>query len=280
VKQIYDLFSLIRVARPVRYVLPWLVLLTLITFAGMSVSAQNTAEICRETARVIEQYEREKGELEQKYYFKRNEASMRQNLEVVEKAVGERRLLKQETIEALAGNIRLTLAKSVGQMTPEERLTLQSEARNLLIRRIQAAAEINIDDLELQMERVEQQLGTRQQRYDAYHCGLVLQQEKERATIPGVINECESYGGTVCGTWTLRGSQLDANWSNGAKAVLTIEKFDNEQVIITRTDTSASFSRGFSARYTGKLAGNSITDGKVTWNDGGRTWSGTWTANW
>lgn len=98
--------------------------------------------------------------------------------------------------------------------------------------------------------------------------------------IPNVIRECEVYNGTVCGTWTLQGNQFQATWDNGAKAVLAVVQFDDQQVVITRGDTSDSFSRNLSATYTGKLSGNQILDGKVTWTQDGRTWSGTWRASW
>lgn len=99
-------------------------------------------------------------------------------------------------------------------------------------------------------------------------------------TIPNVMKECEGVGAMACGTWTRQGNQFQASWENGAKAMLVIEQFDNNQVIITRNDTADSFSKNLSARYTGKLSGNSIVDGKVTWTQNGRTWSGTWSANW
>ena len=94
---------------------------------------------------------------------------------------------------------------------------------------------------------------------------------------PDVINECE---GGFCGTWTRQGNKFNAVWSNGAKATLTIEHFDNKEVIITRNDLGESISKNFSAKYTGKLSGNQILEGKVTYTQNGRTWYGTWTASW
>lgn len=107
-----------------------------------------------------------------------------------------------------------------------------------------------------------------------------LELEKESGSIPNVLTECERYDGEICGKWTRQGNQFHAAWSNGAKATLTITQWDNGQVIITRKDTSDSVSTGFTATYTGKLSGNSIVDGKVTWSKPGREWSGTWKAYW
>jgi len=75
------------------------------------------------------------------------------------------------------------------------------------------------------------------------------------------------------------GNQFEAKWSNGAQAVLTIEKFDSEGVIITRRDSSESVSQNFGAVYTGKISGNSIS-GEVTFTQNGQSWDGTWSATW
>jgi hypothetical protein len=95
-------------------------------------------------------------------------------------------------------------------------------------------------------------------------------------SLPRVIRECETYQGAICGTWTLQGNQFQAAWENGAKAMLTIERFDSGAVVIIRRDTNSDFT----ARYTGQLSGNRIERGTVTWTSQGQSWSGTWTANW
>ena len=111
-------------------------------------------------------------------------------------------------------------------------------------------------------------------RYTVY-----LEPDKEASpiSVPDVIKECESG---CCGTLTRQGNQFKAVWSNGAKATLIIEQFDNNQVILTRNDLAESVSKNFSAKYTGKLSGNQIIEGKVTWTQNGRSWFGTWTASW
>ena len=101
--------------------------------------------------------------------------------------------------------------------------------------------------------------------------------ENGTISVPDVIKECE---GGFCGTWTIEGNKFNAVWNNGAKATLTIAQFDNNKVIINRIDLAQSISQNFYAEYTGKLSGNQILEGKVTYKQNGRTWNGTWTANW
>jgi hypothetical protein len=100
---------------------------------------------------------------------------------------------------------------------------------------------------------------------------------QEEVAIPNVIHESESG---FEGTWTRQGNTFDAVWNNGAKATLTIEKFDGDQVVIKRDDTGASVSHNFKATYTGRLSGNSIVDGKVAYEQNGNKWDGTWSARW
>jgi hypothetical protein len=107
-------------------------------------------------------------------------------------------------------------------------------------------------------------------------------QGESSPTIPSVIHETE---GRAFGTWTLANGQYNAGWSNGAIAVITVERFDSQSVILRRTDSSNSVSRGLTAVYTGRISGtgDSIQNGSVTW-----TWpgvsgypaTGTWNASW
>ena len=113
-----------------------------------------------------------------------------------------------------------------------------------------------------------------ERRYTVY---LDPDKEAKPISVPDAIKECESG---ICGTWTRQGNQFKAVWSNGAKATLIIEQFDNNQIVITRNDLAESVSKNFSAKYTGKLSGNQIIEGKVTWTQNGRSWFGTWTASW
>lgn len=92
--------------------------------------------------------------------------------------------------------------------------------------------------------------------------------------------ESESYTNTISGTWTLNAETrlFQARWQNGAQATLQLEKFSEDEVIVTRHDASGT-SAGLSARYVGKRSGRRAS-GTVTWQWQGRTWSGTWEASW
>ncbi len=99
-----------------------------------------------------------------------------------------------------------------------------------------------------------------------------------RIAIPPTLEERE---GGFTATWTLlpSGNQFHSKWSNGAEAILKIEKFDSAGVRIVRGDTSKSVSQNFSAVYTGTISGNSVS-GDVTFTQNGRSWSGKWSASW
>ncbi len=113
-------------------------------------------------------------------------------------------------------------------------------------------------------------------------CFPARAQNRDGSNLPGVIHETE---GRWSGTWTLNNGQYTAQWNNGAKAVLTAASFTSQSVILNRTDTLDSGSRGLTAVYTGQIAstGDRIINGHVTW-----TWpgvpgypaSGTWNASW
>ena len=106
----------------------------------------------------------------------------------------------------------------------------------------------------------------------------IKDEPKARAfVIPAVLEQCETGQQQICGRWTRQGNAFRAVWRNGATATIAIERFDANSVVLTRRDTKDV---GFSARYSGKVTGNKIRAGRVTWNWQGRSWSGTWTASW
>lgn len=86
--------------------------------------------------------------------------------------------------------------------------------------------------------------------------------------------ECES---TQCapnsggnGTWTFHGKQGNATWRSGARATLSVDRYDAHQIVITRTDLPGTATPGLTAVYTGAIHGSRI-DGTVVW-----TWPGHW----
>jgi hypothetical protein len=95
---------------------------------------------------------------------------------------------------------------------------------------------------------------------------------------PPTINECETLVSTICGMWTFAGNNYIAQWQNGARAQLYVERFDDGGIVITRSDTSG-ISAGMTARYTGQPKGRGVI-GEVIWIENGFSKKGTWNANW
>lgn len=92
--------------------------------------------------------------------------------------------------------------------------------------------------------------------------------------IPPSLTECE---GNQCApgheggcSWVFHGLEGTAQCHNGAAANLVIQQFDEDGILIRRTDLPNSSSYGVTAIYTGTLRGNRIT-GYGTWS-----WPGHW----
>ena len=96
---------------------------------------------------------------------------------------------------------------------------------------------------------------------------------------PEYLSECEQNSDNICGEFFLTGDQYEAYWDDGTTAVLTIEKWDSNGVVLNLVDTG-DYEGGYTGRYTGQIAGKSIENGKVVWTYDGWTKSGTWTASW
>jgi hypothetical protein len=99
-------------------------------------------------------------------------------------------------------------------------------------------------------------------------------------TLPSVIHETE--GGIYIGTWTWNGHGYNASWTNGALAVLTVQSFTPNSVVINRTDLSGSVSFGVVGVYTGQISsnGNSIVNGVLNWTFQGNSFTEAWTGSW
>lgn len=85
---------------------------------------------------------------------------------------------------------------------------------------------------------------------------------------PNVMTQCENG---QCSTWTFEpnGRVGTGQWQNGTSAKLVVERFQANDIVITRTDTVGA-SIGLTARYTGKVDGNRIV-GAVVWS-----WPAVW----
>jgi len=99
----------------------------------------------------------------------------------------------------------------------------------------------------------------------------------QESRIPSTLTECEAgqcspsrEGGCV---WILHGSEGESRCNNGAAAKLSIQQFDDDGIVIRRTDTEKSWSYGLTAIYTGKMVGDRIT-GYGAWS-----WPGHWSGH-
>lgn len=97
---------------------------------------------------------------------------------------------------------------------------------------------------------------------------------KARAASPVTMTECE--GTNNCATWTFLGAQGNGQWPSGEVANLSVERYDNDSVVIRRADSTGS-SAGLTVVYTGTRHGDRI-GGEFT-----SSWPGHWdnkSGNW
>jgi hypothetical protein len=78
-------------------------------------------------------------------------------------------------------------------------------------------------------------------------CGALASQPRAVAQEPSAdgspaprrMTECEGAEPETCGNWVFTEREGVGQWSNGASAILTLQQFEPEHVIVRRTDTSA-----------------------------------------
>lgn len=103
------------------------------------------------------------------------------------------------------------------------------------------------------------------------------QAPKSQVAAPVTMTECE--GVNNCATWTFLGAQGNGQWPSGEIANLTVERSDNDSVVIRRADSSGS-SAGLTAVYTGTRHGDRV-GGEFTspwpghWESKGGNWYAT-----
>jgi hypothetical protein len=96
----------------------------------------------------------------------------------------------------------------------------------------------------------------------------------QQTAMPVTMTECE--GTNNCATWTFLGGQGNGQWPSGEVANLSVEKFDNDSVVIRRADSTGS-AAGLTATYTGTRHGDRV-GGEFT-----SSWPGHWngkSGNW
>jgi hypothetical protein len=97
---------------------------------------------------------------------------------------------------------------------------------------------------------------------------------KSQVAAPVTMTECE--GVNNCATWTFLGAQGTGQWPSGEVANLSVERYDNDSVMIRRADSTGS-SAGLTAVYTGTRHGDRV-GGEFT-----SAWPGHWenkSGNW
>jgi len=272
-KQIYCYFSLNQAYLLVRFFLSPLVWLALITFSGtvFFVSAQTTSLTCEKIETELNDLKLTKQVTEKMQRYKINEVNMRQNMSVLDKAIANGRLIKQEQLEVLAENLGDILPKDVGQMTPEERATYQRETRDRLVQIIDRLKLVSLEDLDAKLDRINKDYDELSKAYDNGCKGEVIE-----------MTSCEiSDGKKVCRSWTAYPSlhKIEADTIRNVTDTLAINKWEDDEVLFT-LDSDNEENHGYSAVYTGKRSGNRV-DGTVKWSDGkGGGWTSQWSVTW
>lgn len=96
------------------------------------------------------------------------------------------------------------------------------------------------------------------------------------SNVPAVMREVEGTGSGVRGVWSFAGREGRGRWNNGTVGRLTVERFDEAEVVIRRIDPLGA-SAGTTAVYRGTLRGNRI-DGQMSWSAGSKSGSAQWAA--
>ena len=243
-----DYFLMSRLLRRARFLLPSLVLMAFISFSNTtsSVFAQSTAEVCRETQKVRDQYAREKKAVSNKLEISHDLNHYNDTLSNLGEAIRVGYVVSgfYNLVYKLNSHADAQISKP---RNVKERLDIQRQMYPLLKRLIDEASEVD-DDQELidQLDRINTQIYQRDVRLDELNCYEVLKR-----------NSSDDLGGTpnLAGTW---------------KALSWVYE-------ITQNGTSFSWRITNDAVYNESATGE-ILDGnkiKATWTNKNGTDSGT-----
>ena len=92
----------------------------------------------------------------------------------------------------------------------------------------------------------------------------------------GTWKASENFGGKVEGTWRYNPAtrSFQAHWRNGSDAVLQLQSYDGNRIVITRTDASGP-TAGLNVRYEGTATSDGFA-GQVLWTWSDQARRGTW----
>jgi hypothetical protein len=156
------------------------------TFAAPSTAAaqQSTAEVCRETQKVQDQYMNEYGQVYRTLFVIKHEDSVRTDLSELRSGIANGYIISD--LERIASYVGVEAPTS-----PKERLAFQKTLRPALERELQKAPNSNKDDLVLRRNQLYYQINLRTKRLHELNCEEVLKRESSSADLPN-----------LSGTWT------------------------------------------------------------------------------
>lgn len=150
-----------------------------------ALSAQSTEEICRETQKVLEHYEKERGVIETTQLEKQREDYYRKRLQTLRKFIANNFQWAPKELQKISDDIRFTPPKEIEKMSKEETLVFQKQLRSAFEQYIQKLAETKMGDIEEQLEQVELQIQARQNRLKELNCAGTLEESEENISIAG-----------------------------------------------------------------------------------------------
>jgi hypothetical protein len=143
-------------------------------------TAQNTAEVCRESKKLYEQDEREGSDLQRMIVIKNADQRWQQSLLELRSAVASNYVVSG--LNELASQLTFETLHTV---STKDRLALQRTIRDLLERLIPEVKQIELSELELRIDRNAQRLSTRRKRMKDLRCDDVLAREKSYPDLNG-----------------------------------------------------------------------------------------------
>ncbi len=260
-----------------RFLLPSLFLITSIFFLATTstvfAQTKSTLEICDETQRVMDQYEREHIELLRKRVFKQGEESVRTHLSALDQAIKSGTLIKVDRLVQLAKLVKIELPKDSDdseklpvQLTVQERSALQRVISSVLGRELEEAVNTTLDRIDDRLAKNRYQVKIRQQRLKDLNCAQVLKD----ASVEGE-GDATSTGDAACWNGTFGGTDtgrhtMTINLTQGADGTVTGGwRFNQSGTLVKATITEAT------------VKGNSL-EGK--WTQTGVEMSGSFVWTW